>query len=1063
MLAAIQNSPSARKRAHSAEDLGPNSLEQETTDDPPNTKKQIPSPMAPPLTAPKRPPFPFAVPKAISKTTQSSTHSRTTSSSLNPFATEFVFRPPKSAPTLESVPREFSPIHLQQSSRSLFNVFAPEFNPSNTAARIFKNSELPNDKTTVFSNTKQPESSLFIKPSPTKKAIPIVPPVDGNGSSLDNPNEIENNHDDEPSTDKTLSSPEKLTDDDDAPLSNPFKKQPVGRIEEEQESAVDDSEEITDFDIDYASPLKPSSVNGTRPRTKGQHENSVSSSSSGQALENHLSIPRINKPHSVPRRPVNTKAKIEMDREPPYLDIKSSPDHEFNGYPSFWEQRLLNSEQKARRDRPLVPHGTIARNLANELLDKEDENEDNVSDDKENRIMQDVEEYSTDETEESVLGSMKKTGRIGLIARRNSTVQVEMIIKERLQPVLRGLEIVQVGLQRLSGRDKEERRKEQGSDADDEDDEMTVRKPGSLAIERIKNAVMEALRQEKDIFATPPVVVDRSAELKSVIDSLKSKLLDAEATLDREERRRIDAERRNELLSRDLTQFEHNLESKTHQLEEYESEVKELRKSYDHAKRGWDNERHTSEKLDEVIKGIRSSLGQMTDKNSKLSQEVLSLQSLTSSQKDDISSLREEISKARGENGKLGRERNKLEREIEDERTRFTNLQNELMETGKAIAEQETRWREELSTEKLRVQSLERSLSDEERRFKKMEEECEKLSKIAEERGKLKAMVEASVARERNLEGIKEVLEKRLYSAEARENVAHEGRVRREKEAVIQFHKEKDSLNSEISSLQANLKILQEERTKASIIYGRERSDLAVQSEKIESLGRELQQAIQNNVDKDKLIESLSRQLEESQSAINSVRKEITTLRETMDKKDERLESLREIVDTSRADIAQKEKLILELEFVIASTTSPTQKSRDDQSYLKLQKREKEILRLRALMAALLQDNEDLLAQSTECLLPDQQKKYNVMKNILRAERERRKAVEKELARASAKNSLNDISRTPGSRNGGGSIFETPASGLDTPVSLNDAFESSRGFSIGEDTPLKGKGAFIES
>ena len=85
-----------------------------------------------------------------------------------------------------------------------------------------------------------------------------------------------------------------------------------------------------------------------------------------------------------------------------------------------------------------------------------------------------------------------------------------------------------------------------------------------------------------------------------------------------------------------------------------------------------------------------------------------------------------------------------------------------------------------------------------------MEEECEKLGKIAEERGKLKAMVEASVARERNLEGIKEALEKRLYSVEARENVAHEERVRLEKERAVQFQKEKDSLNSEISSLQAN-------------------------------------------------------------------------------------------------------------------------------------------------------------------------------------------------------------------------------------------------------------------
>ena len=114
-------------------------------------------------------------------------------------------------------------------------------------------------------------------------------------------------------------------------------------------------------------------------------------------------------------------------------------------------------------------------------------------------------------------------------------------------------------------------------------------------------------------------------------------------------------------------------------------------------------------------------------------------------------------------------------------------------------------------------------------------------------------------------------------------------------------------------------------------------------------------------------------------------------------------------------------------------------------------------------MSSLLNDNEDLIAQSSEILLPEQQKKYNAMKNILRAERERRKTLEKDLARALAKN-IRDESRTPGSRNGG-SIFETPANvngGLDTPVSLNHTPGSLRGFKVGEDTPLKGKGAIIE-
>ena len=1060
MLAAI--SPSAtRKRAHDVDDAVSNDLDQERTNELPNTKKQIPSPTPPVPTVSKRPPFPFAIPKALSKTTQPAIHSRTASSNLNPFATEFVFRPPQSAPTLESVRKEFSPVHLQQSSKSLFNVFAPEFNPS---TKFSGSNGLSINNATMFSRAaKQSESSLFVKPSPTKKVIPIVPPVDD-----DSDTELDDNYPiAKRSRDEAQSSLEATTSDD-ISGSDPFQKQSVEPVEEEEFATPESiSREASEVDLTddlnaNASPQKSSSANGTRPRINGNDDNAESSSE--EVSENDdKGIAQTLTNRSV-AQPVNGEVKHPMSREAPALDLKSSPEIEFNGYPSFWEQRLLKSEQKAKRDRKLTPRGTVARNLANELLDQEEESDD-ISDDKENRIMPDPDDYSSDATEESVLGNMKKTGRIDFSAQRDSATRVEIIVKERLQPVLKGLEAVQIGLQRLSGRDKEERRKEQGSDADDEDDEVTFRKPGTLWIEKIKSAVSEAMRQEKEQHATPPVVPDRTAELMSIIDSLKSKLLDAEDNLNREERRRTEAERRNELLSRDLTQYESTIESKTDQLKTYEFEIKELQKNHDHATRGWDNERHTSEQLEDVISGIRNSLGQMTDKNSKLSQEISTLQSLSSQQKDDISSLREEISKARGENGKLARERNKLVREIDDERARFTNLQNELMETGKAIAEQETRWREELSAEKLRVQSLERNLVDEERRVKKMEEECEKLGKIAEERGRLKAMVEASVARERSLEAIKEKLEKRVYAAEAREGVAQEDRARREKERSVQFEREKDQLKAEISSLQVNLKTLQEERTKASIIYGRERTDLAVQSEKIESLGRELKQAMQSNLDREKLLESSNRELKESQSSNMSLRKEVAGLREKLDEKEAQVESLRERLDISRASIVEKDKNILELEFIIASTTSPTKKSRDDESYVKLQKREKEILRLRESMAALLSDNEALIAQSTEIVLPEQQKKYNAMKNVLRAERERRKALERELARALAK-SKDDMSRTSVSRNGGPSIFETPASamgGLDTPVSLNDTPGSLRGFSVGEDTPLKGKGVFIES
>jgi structural maintenance of chromosome 4 len=452
----------------------------------------------------------------------------------------------------------------------------------------------------------------------------------------------------------------------------------------------------------------------------------------------------------------------------------------------------------------------------------------------------------------------------------------------------------------------------------------------------------------------------------------------------------------------------------------------------------------------------------MTDKNSKLSQEVSTLQSVTVSQKDDISSLREEISKARGDNGKLSRERTQLKREVEDERARFANLQNELMETGRAVAEQETRWREELSAEKLRVQSLERSLADEERRIKKMEEECDKLGKIAEERGKLKAMVEASVSRERHLEIVREKLEKRVYAAEAQVKVAQEERARFEKEESTRSHRDREMLNQEIASLRGFVNKVQDEKSQIAVLYERERANFELQSVMIESLGRETKQVTQTGMEREKLLEAATRDLKESQSQVVALRQEITSLREKMDKKDVQTDSLRDVADAARADVVKKDKQIVDLEFIIASTTSPTKKSRDDEANLKLQRREKEILRLREMMAALIRDNEELIAQSNEVIVPEQQKKYIAMKNVLRAENLRRKALERELARALTKNSSSqeDVGRTPGAKSIV-SFYDTPGSvvgGLDTPVSLKDTPVSMRGFGGAEDTPLKGKG-----
>jgi hypothetical protein len=144
--------------------------------------------------------------------------------------------------------------------------------------------------------------------------------------------------------------------------------------------------------------------------------------------------------------------------------------------------------------------------------------------------------YMSEDSDQEIRGDkMRKMYRF---ATRQSTAQLERLVASRLQPVLKGLEDLQLGIQKLSSKDKEERTKEAASDADDEDDNV-IKKPSLLGVDRIKSAVIEALRQEKELF-TPPLI-DRSAgdkelqNLKSIIDSLKSKLLDSEDNLDREE------------------------------------------------------------------------------------------------------------------------------------------------------------------------------------------------------------------------------------------------------------------------------------------------------------------------------------------------------------------------------------------------------------------------------------------------------------------------------------------------------------------------------------------------
>lgn len=994
--------------------------------DMPEAKKQHSSPPRP--TPPKRPPFPFQVPKA--RPVPSHTRS---SSTLNPFASEFVFRPPSNVPTLSAAAKEFSPVHLQESSKSLFNVFAPEFNPSKST---LLGGSFALGKTALF--PRKESDNIFVKPSPTKKVIPIVRPDDVNleDSEGESTEELEEDTSNE-KVDQEESDPateEEIDDDVETEL--------LEEEEDEEEEEQDENVEPTPSSYSGISNNEPAATS-----TKSHHE--------------ELATPDSNQSNGSTPHPTNRSLAPPAHPRSSHLAPPSSLDREFNGLPVFWEQRLLKSEQKAKRDRALTPRGRIAQSLAKSDDDSEEANP-------KLKLPPFLSGFLSDCS--GSLGPTPSRDRQSKSFRESPSDEVHRLIKLRLQPALARMEMLQ-GLLEGSMKDKPVVKKAEDSDADDEADEMNPKRTRTSTAEKIKAAVVEALRQEKDLFAAPPVVVDTSVtdkeirDLKLIIDGLKSKLLDAEDSLNREERRRTEYERKVEMLSRELLDSERELDSKTEETKQLESQVRELQRNYDQAKRGWEDEKHTHQKLEEVISGIRSSLGQMTDKNAKLSQEVSELQSLSASQKDDISTLREDISKARGENGKLSRERTRLEREVEDERKRFTNLQSEFMETGKAIAEQETRWREELAAEKLRVQSLERNLADEERRVKKMEDECEKLAKIAEERVKLKAMVEISVQRERKLEKAKEELERRIYAAEAQVNVVKEERTRFENAISAQYTKQAEGYKTEISSLTASKRLLEAEKITLTALLEREKTNLALQSAKIESFEKDLRHAKQTANDQQKAADNAAHEMDVLRMDISAYQQDLTALRAKAEKKDGQIDALRQAAEIAKAEMVEKDKLIAQLEFLVATTTSPKKKPLFDDSDIKLQKREKEILRLRGLLADLVRDNEELVAQSSQVVAPENQKKYVAMKNILRAERDKRKDLEKQLAKMMAKESKMDgLGRTPGSRSVV-SAFDTPASvlgGLDTPVSLKDTPSGVREFTPGEDTPLKGKGVLVE-
>src|SRR5271170_2164823 len=101
-------------------------------------------------------------------------------------------------------------------------------------------------------------------------------------------------------------------------------------------------------------------------------------------------------------------------------------------------------------------------------------------------------------------------------------------------------------------------------------------------------------------------------------------------------------------------------------------------------------------------------------------------------------------------------------------------------------------------------------------------------------------MVETSGAREKSLEGVHAALEKRVLNAEARATVAQEERSRFEKESRSLFEREKESLKGEMSALQTTASTLRQENMQANIDLEQQKLNLAVRSDKIQSLERQL-------------------------------------------------------------------------------------------------------------------------------------------------------------------------------------------------------------------------------
>jgi hypothetical protein len=107
----------------------------------------------------------------------------------------------------------------------------------------------------------------------------------------------------------------------------------------------------------------------TKQNDDDSSDNSISDEESERVIRQIRKLRPTRSATPTPRRP-NFHTKVPKSALFARIESNDSPEQEFNGYPSFWEQRL-KSGRKSIAEKTMAPH-SVPRSLAHELFDDED-------------------------------------------------------------------------------------------------------------------------------------------------------------------------------------------------------------------------------------------------------------------------------------------------------------------------------------------------------------------------------------------------------------------------------------------------------------------------------------------------------------------------------------------------------------------------------------------------------------------------------------------------------------------------------------------------------------------